>query len=330
MDTPVISVFGAGSYGTALAIQLARNGQSVALWGRDEAVVASMRRAGVNSRYLPDCPLPDRVQPTADLAAAAAAPRWLLAVPSHALDALLSQLAPLRGAHTQVLSAAKGFVPDTAQMPHEIVQQHLPGAAFVAISGPTFAAEVGRGVPSAVTIASPDEELAREVAEQLHGPGMRAYTSTDVIGVAVGGGVKNVVAIAVGAADGLGLGANTRALLITRGLSEMMRLSTALGGEKDTLMGLAGMGDLVLTCTDDQSRNRRFGKALGSGDDLAAAEDAIGQVVEGKRNAVEVHALAQRHGVDMPLAEEVYKVLHEGVPVREAFWRLASRPQRSE
>ncbi|MEN8718988.1 MAG: NAD(P)H-dependent glycerol-3-phosphate dehydrogenase [Oceanococcaceae bacterium] len=185
-------------------------------------------------------------------------------------------------------------------------------------------------MPSALTVASADTALATAVAELFHGTGMRAYTSDDVIGVEVGGGVKNVIAIAVGAADGLGLGANTRVLLITRGLAEMSRLAETLGGRGDTMMGLAGMGDLVLTCTDDQSRNRRFGKAIGRGEDLAGAEKAIGQVVEGYRNAVEVHTLAQRHGVEMPISTEVFNVLHQAVPVREAFWRLVSRPQRAE
>ncbi len=330
MTQPDISVFGAGSYGTALAIQLARNGARVALWGRDAAALERIGAEGVNARYLPDCPFPEGLEVCADLATAAAAGRWLLAVPSHALQAMLAQLAPCWRPGVDIVSAAKGFAPDSAQMPHELVAAALPQARFVAISGPTFAREVGRGVPSAVTIAARDAELAGDVAEQLHGPGMRAYTSDDVIGVAVGGGVKNVVAIAVGAADGLGLGANTRALLITRGLSEMGRLAEALGGRGETLRGLAGLGDLVLTCTDDQSRNRRFGKALGRGDDLDEAAREIGQVVEGVRNAVEVHTLAERHGVDMPIASEVYRVLHQGSPVLEAFHRLAARPQRAE
>lgn len=330
MTAVPISVFGAGSYGTALAIQLARNGHPVRLWGRDTAALAPLRTERVNSRYLPECPFPDRLQVCPELAEAAATDRWLLAVPSHALAGMLALLQPLWRPGVEILCAAKGFAPDSALMPHELVAEHLPEAPFVAISGPTFAREVGRGMPSALTVASTDAALAHAVAEQLHGTAMRTYTSEDVIGVAVGGGVKNVIAIAVGAADGLGLGANTRALLITRGLSEMMRLSEALGGHRETLMGLAGMGDLVLTCTDDQSRNRRFGKAVGQGGDLAQAEKAIGQVVEGVRNAVEVHTLAERHGVDMPLASEVYRVLHEGSPVREAFWRLVSRPLRSE
>lgn len=326
----MISVFGSGSYGTALAIQLARNGFEVKLWGRDKNALANYAAERVNDRYLPGCPFPDRLRVCTDLEEAAAGERWLLAVPSHALDSTLKQLAEYWRPGVEIVSAAKGFSPDGARMPQEVVARYLPDASFVALSGPTFAREVGKGMPSALSIASRDIELATSVAEQFHGTGMRAYTSEDVIGVAVGGGVKNVIAIAVGAADGLGLGANTRVLLITRGLSEMSRLAQALGGRSETMMGLAGMGDLVLTCTDDQSRNRRFGKAIGRGEDLAGAEKAIGQVVEGYRNAVEVQTLAERHGVDMPISTEVFNVLHQGVPVREAFWRLVSRPQRAE
>lgn len=326
----MISVFGAGSYGTALAIQLARNGHQVRLWGRDSAALEQYEAERCNARYLPDCPFPDRLHVSADLHVAARAERWLLAVPSHALDRMLHLLAPLWSPGIEIISAAKGFSPDGARMPHNLVAHYLPRAPFVALSGPTFAREVGKGMPSALTVASADTALATAVAELFHGTGMRAYTSDDVIGVEVGGGVKNVIAIAVGAADGLGLGANTRVLLITRGLAEMSRLAETLGGRGDTMMGLAGMGDLVLTCTDDQSRNRRFGKAIGRGEDLAGAEKAIGQVVEGYRNAVEVHTLAQRHGVEMPISTEVFNVLHQAVPVREAFWRLVSRPQRAE
>lgn len=326
----MISVFGAGSYGTALAIQLARNGHQVLLWGRDDTAMKQLQDDRCNLRYLPNCPFPDRMRVCADFNEAVKADQWLLAVPSHAFKTMLDLLKPHWRPGVQLISAVKGFSPDGARMPHEIVSAEWPDAPFVAISGPTFAREVGLGMPSALTIASNDQKLATSVAELFHGTGMRAYTSDDVVGVAVGGGVKNVIAIAVGAADGLGLGANTRVLLITRGLSEMSRLAEALGGKSETMMGLAGIGDLVLTCTDDQSRNRRFGKAIGRGDDLEAAEAAIGQVVEGYRNAVEVHALAERHGVDMPISTEVFKVLHENVPVREAFWRLTSRPQRAE
>lgn len=325
-----IAVLGAGSYGTALAIQLARNGMPTRLWGRDAAQMTALAEQRENRRYLPECPFPVQLQVEADLTAAAAAPLWLLAVPSHALAPLLEQLAPLATPETRVACASKGFETGTGRLPHAVVAQALGSTPFAIVSGPTFAKEVGRGLPSAVAVASSDQDFASMVAEAFHGPGMRAYTSDDVVGVEVGGGVKNVIAIAVGAADGLGMGANTRAMLITRGMREIMRLGAALGARTETLMGLAGMGDLVLTCTDDQSRNRRLGKAVGEGRSVAQAQAEIGQVVEGVKNAAEVHSLAQRHGVDMPITLQVFRVLHEGVEIRQAFYELSSRPAGAE
>ena len=325
-----IAVFGAGSYGTSLAIQLARNGCDTLLWGRNPETMRALREARANTRYLPDCPFPAKLRVTDVLADAAAIEFWLLAVPSHALGALLEDLAPLAAGSRKVACATKGFEPGTQRLPHEVVAHALGNVPFAIISGPTFAKEVGRGLPSAITIASRAPGFAAETADAMHGPGMRAYTSDDVIGVQVGGGVKNVIAIAVGAADGLGLGANTRALLITRGMRETMRLGEAMGGKRETLMGLAGMGDLVLTCTDDQSRNRRLGKAIGQGRSAQDAMEEIGQVVEGVGNAQEVYALAQRYQVEMPITEQVYRVLHDGVPVRQAFYELSSRPPGAE
>ena len=325
-----IAVFGSGSYGTALAIQLARNGNETLLWSRRPDQAAAMARDRVNQAYLPDCCFPARLSVEADLARAAAAPLWLLAVPSHALGDLARQLKPLLRPEVRIACASKGFEPESGRLAHEVAAFELGEMPFAIISGPTFAREVGRGLPSALTIGSADADFADEVVDILHGPGMRAYTSTDVIGVEVGGGVKNVIAIAVGAADGLGLGANTRALLITRGMREIMRLGEAMGARPETLMGLAGMGDLVLTCTDDQSRNRRLGKAVGSGRSVAEAQAEIGQVVEGVRNAVEVHTLAQRYAVEMPISHQVYRVLHENIAVRQAFYELSARPPGAE
>lgn len=326
----IISVFGAGSYGTALAIQLARNGSEVLLWGRDDEQRVEMQQRRVNQAYLPDCPFPAKLKVANDLEQAATEEFWLLAVPSHALGPLLESLAPLAHGSRRVACASKGFEPKTGRLAHEVVASALGNVPFAIVSGPTFAKEVGQGLPSAITVASRTPGFAAEFADAMHGPGMRAYSSDDVIGVEVGGGVKNVIAIAVGAADGLGLGANTRSLLITRGMSETMRLGEAMGGRRETLMGLSGLGDLVLTCTDDQSRNRRFGKALGTGGDLATAEAEIGQVVEGVRNAEEVHLLARKHLVDMPICHQVYRVLYEGVALRQAVYELSSRPTGAE
>lgn len=325
-----IAVFGAGSYGTSLAIQLARNGCDTLLWGRDAAQLKQLAAERVNQRYLPGCDFPARLRVAESLQQAAAVSFWLLAVPSHALGPLVDTLKPLATGPRRVACASKGFEPETGRLAHEVVADGLGRVPFAIVSGPTFAKEVGRGLPSAITIASRTPGFAAETADALHGPGMRAYTSDDVIGVEVGGGVKNVIAIAVGAADGMGLGANTRALLITRGMREIMRLGEAMGGQAETLMGLSGMGDLVLTCTDDQSRNRRLGKAIGQGRDVDAAQQEIGQVVEGVRNAVEVNLLATRYKVEMPISQQVYRVLHEGVAVRQAFYELSSRPPGAE
>lgn len=329
---PTVAVLGAGSYGTALAIQLARNGINTPLWGRNAQAMAQMAAAGENSQYLPGCPFPEKLQPQSGLAAVvAAADDLIVAVPSHAVRELLQQIKPLLREGQQLACAAKGFEQGSGKLMHEVFADELgPDYPMVLIAGPTFAKEVGKGVPTAVAVSALDLQLAERFAEYFHGHGFRAYTNDDIIGVEVGGAVKNVLAIGVGAADGIGAGANTRALMINRGLAEMMRLAEALGGRRDTLMGLAGMGDLVLTCTDNQSRNRRFGLlvAAGKSQDEAAAE--IGQVVEGARVAAEVHRLARHYQVEMPICDMVYRVLYEGISIAIAAQVLMERPLREE
>jgi len=327
-----IAVLGAGSYGTALAIQLARLGNDTRLWGRDAAQMRRLDEERVNAEYLPGCKFPPSLKPTADLRAAlAGAADVLIAVPSHALHPVLRVVAPLLKPEQGIISACKGLEPETGKLVHEVVEGIVgSGHRFAVISGPTFAKEVGLGMPTAVTVASSDADYAEKVVHALHGNGFRAYTSDDVIGVEVGGSVKNVLAIAVGIADGLGLGANTRAGMITRGLAEITRLGEAMGGNRDTFMGLAGLGDLVLTCTDDQSRNRRMGLALAKGKSLAEAQAEIRQVVEGVRVAPEVMRLARRHHVDMPISEQVVKVLAGEIKPVDAVRALATRPPRAE
>ena len=253
-----LTVLGAGSYGTALAIQLARKEQPTTLWARNAEHVARLEADRENRRYLPGAKLPHKLALQSDLAAAVAAGEHVVsAVPSHAFRATLQQIQPMLKPGQGIAAACKGLEPGTGKLPHEVFADVLGDAhPFAVISGPTFAKEVGIGLPTAVTVASADEAFAETIAQAFHGKGFRAYTATDVPGVEIGGAVKNVMAIGVGIADGLGLGANTRAALITRGLAEIMRLGEALGCQRETLMGLAGMGDLVLTCTDDQSRNR--------------------------------------------------------------------------
>jgi glycerol-3-phosphate dehydrogenase (NAD(P)+) len=327
-----IAVLGAGSYGTALAIQLARLGNDTRLWGRDAAHLQRLEADRVNAEYLPGCKFPPALKPVADLRAAVqGADDVLLAVPSHALHPVLRLVAPMLGPGQGIASAVKGLEPDTGKLVHEVVQDVVGRERKLAvISGPTFAKEVGLGMPTAVTVASSDPAYAEHIVHALHGQGFRAYTSDDVIGVEVGGSVKNVLAIAVGIADGLGLGANTRAGVITRGLAEIMRLGEALGGRRETFMGLAGLGDLVLTCTDDQSRNRRFGLALAGGKSVQQALTDIRQVVEGVRAAPEVLRLARKHGVEMPISQQVERVIKGEINPVEAVRQLAMRPPRAE
>ncbi len=327
-----ITVLGAGSWGTALAIQFARSGKATRLWGRDQDQVAQMIRERANRRYLPKGDFPDSLSVGADLAAQlAGALDVLVVVPSDSFRAMLSRIQPLLGPQMRLAWATKGFEAQSGLLPHQVAREVLgTGRAFAVLSGPTFAAEVGAGLPTAMTVASPDAGFAAALAQDLSSANFRAYTSTDIVGVEVGGAVKNVLALAAGLSDGLGFGANTRIALITRGLTEMVRLGVALGASRETFMGLAGLGDLVLSCTDDQSRNRRFGLLLAQGRNIEAARAEIGQVVEGVRAARAVRAVAQREQVDMPLCEGVYRVLHEGLPAAEVVRALMRRPIRAE
>ena len=331
MRAATVAVLGVGSWGTALALLLARNGHAVRLWGHDPGEVAPLRHERENRRYLPGIAFPAALTATADLAEAlAGVDLALVVVPSHAYAATLARLRPLLPAAAGFAWATKCLERD-GRFLHQVTAEVL-GTAWPAaiISGPSFAGEVARGLPTAVTVAATDPAHAARVAALLHGSNLRAYTSSDVVGVELGGAVKNVLAIAAGIADGLGFGANARAALMTRGLAEMTRLGLAAGGQRETFMGLAGIGDLVLTCTDDQSRNRRFGLAIGRGQSAEAACAAIGQVVEG---AATVHAalrLARTLGVEMPITEQVDRVLHHGEDPRRAVEILLARDPKPE
>ena len=327
-----VAVLGAGSWGTALAIQFARAGHPTRLWGRDAAQSARMARERRNARYLPDAPFPEALQVAATLDAALEGARDLLvAVPSHALRATLAELRPRLRPDLRLAWATKGFELDTGLLPNQVARATLgEGVPIAVLSGPTFAREVGAGLPTAMVVASPDPAFATALATSLSSSNFRAYTSTDITGVEVGGAVKNVMAVGAGLSDGLGFGANTRIALITRGLVEMTRLGVALGARRETFMGLAGLGDLVLTCTDDQSRNRRFGLALARGAGVEAALADIGQVVEGYLAARAVRTVALREAVSMPIVEGLYRTLFEGVPAREVVRELMTRPIKSE
>jgi glycerol-3-phosphate dehydrogenase (NAD(P)+) len=327
-----IAVLGAGSWGTALAIQFARAGRPARLWGRDRAHVEAMARERSNRRYLPDVEFPDSLHLLDSLAAAVDGVNdVLLAVPSHGFRALLHQLKPMLPASIRLCWATKGFELDSGRLPNQVAHEVLgPGRSVAVLSGPTFASEVGRGLPTAMTIASPDSDYAEKLARDLSSSTFRAYTSTDITGVEVGGAVKNVLAIGAGLSDGLGFGANTRIALITRGLTEMTRLGVALGARRETFMGLAGLGDLVLTCTDNHSRNRRFGLALARGASVDSALEEIGQVVEGYQAARALRVVATREKVVMPIAEGLYGVLYEQLAVEQVVRGLMLRPIKPE
>lgn len=327
-----ITVLGAGAFGTALAIQLTRRGAPGFLWGRDATTMATMEESRENVRYLKGVALPAKLVATSDLARAVqASGDIVISTPSPTLRETCERLAPLLRPDQGIACAAKGLEPGSGRLAHEVIGDVLGhDRAIAVISGPTFARELGLGLPTSVTVAANDPAFAERMASRFHGDGFRAYTSTDLIGVEIGGAAKNVLAIAVGIADGLGLGANTRAAMIARGLNEITRLAAALGADPGTLMGLAGLGDLVLTCTDNQSRNRRYGLALGQGASPEAAKAAIDGVVEGVRAAPEVLRLAARLGVEMPLHEMAGAVIAGRISPIEALKRLAERPQRAE
>jgi glycerol-3-phosphate dehydrogenase (NAD(P)+) len=327
-----IAVLGAGSWGTALAIQCSRAGRPARLWGRDAQHIERMARERVNQRYLPNAAFPETLRLDASLESVIdGVDDVLLAVPSHAFRSLLQQLQPMLPPAVRLCWATKGFEQGSGMLPNEVAHAVLGSGRSVAVlSGPTFAAEVGAGLPTAMTIASAESAYADRLARDLSSASFRAYTSTDITGVEVGGAVKNVLAIGAGLCDGLGFGANTRIALITRGLVEMTRLGVALGARRETFMGLAGLGDLVLTCTDDHSRNRRFGLALGEGAPVETALQQIGQVVEGYPAAQALRRVAARESVQMPIAEGIFGVLYERLPAWQVVRGLMARPVKPE
>jgi glycerol-3-phosphate dehydrogenase (NAD(P)+) len=327
-----IAVVGAGSWGTALAIQFARTGHRTLLWGLPEDHLDRLTEDRENQHYLPGAAFPETLEVEPDLARAMAeAPVVVIAVPSHAFREVLERVRPLLRPDARLAWATKGFEVATGRLPHQVAREVLGSDIPLAVlSGPTFAREVGMGLPTAMTIAATQDDYARRLAECLSGESFRAYTSSDIVGVEVGGAVKNVLAIGAGISDGLGFGANTRIALITRGLVEMTRLGVALGAQPATFMGLAGMGDLVLTCTDDQSRNRRMGLALAGGKTVEEAEKEIRQVVEGVLAAEAVHRVAEKAAVEMPICEQIYRILYEGAEPKEAVGALMTRELKSE
>ncbi len=333
MNDASVTVLGAGSYGTALAICLARNNTPTVLWGRDARQLSVMADSRQNERYLPGAPFPEALSVESDLASAVAHSRDILVVvPSHAFKGMLEQLAPLLHDSQRIVWATKGLEPGSGRLLKEVALEVLGDKYPLAVlSGPTFAKEMAAGLPTAISLSSTDDEFIDAMAAKLHcARSFRVYKNPDFTGVQLGGAVKNVIAIGAGLADGLGFGANARTALITRGLAELTRLGVKAGAQPETFMGMAGLGDLVLTCTDNQSRNRRFGLALGKGTSVDNAMQEIGQVVEGYRNTEEVVILARKLDVEMPICEQIYAVLYEGKSPKDAALALLGRELKSE
>ncbi|MDF1654509.1 MAG: NAD(P)-dependent glycerol-3-phosphate dehydrogenase [Coxiellaceae bacterium] len=325
-----IAVLGAGSWGTALALLLARNGYEVNLWGHHAEHMAFLTANHENKTYLPDFPFPYNIHPTADINEALHDVQFiLLVVPSSAFVETLERIKPAVSADAKLVWGTKGIDPASNRLLSDCAAEILPDMPLAILSGSSFAKEVALDLPTAVTIASDDEQWLQECVDLFAAPHFRVYPSSDMIGSQICGVVKNVLAIAAGIGDGMELGYNARSALITRGLAEMARLVEAMGGSKQTVMGLCGLGDLVLTCTGDLSRNRRFGFALGEGKSAQAAKQEIGQAIEGMDNAEQIHQLLSEYSVDMPICTAVYRIIHHELDPREALNQLLERKPSS-
>lgn len=325
-----IAVLGAGAWGTSLAIHMARR-HPVMLWGRDREHLEAMSVARYNQRYLGEYPFPETLRLESDLQKALHSADLILSVvPTSGVRGMMREIKAAR-CKAPVVWANKGLERDTAQLLHELAEEELPfGQTWGILSGPSFASDLAKGLPTAMTLASTEIGFANDAATTMHGNNVRVYTSQDVVGVAVGGALKNVMAIAAGICDGMGFGSNARAALITRGLAEITRFGLALGGRGQTFMGLAGAGDLILTCTGDASRNRTVGLRLARGETLDQIISSLGHVAEGVHTTCEVFRRAQQLGVEMPITTEVNRVLSEGLSPRVAVENLLNREQKAE
>ncbi|QTS83643.1 NAD(P)H-dependent glycerol-3-phosphate dehydrogenase [Coxiella endosymbiont of Amblyomma nuttalli] len=325
-----ITVLGAGSWGTALALVLARNGQEVRLWSWKKDHVDERREQRTSNRYLPHYPFPKKLHFSSNLKSSLDnVMDILIVVPSFAFQEVVIRIKPYLDSNTRIAWGTKGLAV-TGYLLHQVVEMELGYLPMAVVSGPSLATEVVANLPTAIAVASNSAEFSKDLTKRLHSAYFRVYQNDDMIGMELCGSVKNILAIATGISDGLALGANARAALITRGLAEMGRLIYVMGGKQETLTGLAGLGDLVLTCTDNQSRNRRFGLALGKGVDLKIAEQAIEGAIEGLYNTDQVYKLAKKHAVEMPISHQVYRILHENLDPRQAARELLERPQKTE
>lgn len=331
--TAPITILGAGSYGTALAIALARNGHKTYLWGHNPQKMAQMAEDRTNQEFLPDIAFPEALEIESDLALALSkAKDILVVVPSHVFAEVLQQIQPLLNDEHRIMWATKGLERDTGRLLQEVALQILgKNHPLAVLSGPTFAKELAQGLPTAISLASDNPQFADEMQQRIHcSKAFRVYLNNDMVGVQLGGAIKNVIAIGAGVSDGMGFGANARTALITRGLAEISRLGASLGANPTTFMGMAGLGDLVLTCTDNQSRNRRFGLMLGQGRNAEEAMAEIGQVVEGFYNTKEAYLLAQQQGVEMPIVEQIYQMLFCGKHATDVAATLLGRKRKGE
>lgn len=328
-----IAVLGAGSYGTALAIALSRNGHKTYLWGHNSAKMAELAKVRMNQEFLPDIVFPEALEVVSDLSTALQNVKDLLiVVPSHVFSDVLMQIKPHLSKDHRIMWATKGLERDTGRLLQTVTQEILGNSYPLAVlSGPTFAKELAAGLPTAISLASTDPTFADEMQQRIHcSKAFRVYLNNDIVGVQLGGAIKNVIAIGAGISDSMGFGANARTALITRGLAEISRLGVSLGADPKTFSGMAGLGDLVLTCTDNQSRNRRFGLALGQGKSAEVAIQEIGQVVEGFYNTKEAYLLAQKQGVEMPIVEQIYQMLFEGKRALDVVKTLLGRERKGE
>ena len=328
-----ITVLGAGSYGTSLAIAFSRNGFPTYLWAHNAEHCHQLEQTRQNQRFLPNIHFPDSLHIEADLKSAVQKSKDLLiVVPSHVFSEVINQIKPYLRPDQRIAWATKGLERDTGRLLQEVVIEQLgEGYPLAVLSGPTFAKELAAGMPTAIALASNNQQFAEELQSRIHcSKHFRVYINQDMIGVQLGGAIKNVIAIAAGMSDGMGFGANARTALITRGLAEISRLGVSLGANPTTFMGMSGLGDLVLTCTDNQSRNRRFGMMLGQGISSQQAMEEIGQVVEGFYNTKETMMLAQRQGVEMPITEQMYQVLFYGKDPKDAAISLLGREKKGE
>jgi glycerol-3-phosphate dehydrogenase (NAD(P)+) len=331
MSNKPIAVIGAGSWGTALALVLARNQFDVRLWDIDSSLIESMQQQGENARYLPGVPLLPNITLCKQFSELMqSVDTVLVVVPSHAFQATMHSLQAYQAQLRGVIWASKGLEPKSCRLLHTIYQETFANLPYAVLSGPSFAKEVAANLPTAVTLACQQAEFMQAVQALFHASTFRLYHTQDIIGVQLGGAVKNVLAVAAGISDGVGYAINARAALITRGLAEMRHLGEALGAESETLMGLSGLGDLVLTCSDDQSRNRRFGLALGQGKTVEQAKQAVNQTIEGINTAAQVYQVAQQHKVEMPICSQVYRIIYQDLAVSQAITELLSAGPQAE